>query len=243
MTRPEPAGLARSALLLGLALLIAKLFATGQMALYMSPALDPLTALAAVVLAGMGAFELCGARRGHTQHAGVDQTLTYLLVLAPLLLGLFVAPRALGSSALAGEPISSLILAFAREANPAPAVVATQPIDDVGDLLRFLRRAGEGGVGQRLHAVGLVARSSDLEGAGANEFVLLRYAVVHCVADARPIALLVVAPGAAVWPTDQWVEIDGSLGLRERDGERLVSIIADRIAPTQEPSNPYLQAI
>src|SRR5207244_1144290 len=40
MMRADPARLLRSALLLGLALLIAKLLATGQMALYMSPALD-----------------------------------------------------------------------------------------------------------------------------------------------------------------------------------------------------------
>ena len=240
MRRPEPARLARSALLLGLAVLIAKLFVTGQMALYMSPALDPLTALAAVLLAAMGVFELRGARQGHPEPSGTDQTLTYLLVLVPLLLGLFVAPRALGSSALGGENISSLIVGFARQASPTPAVVATQPIEDVGDLLAFLRRAGEGGLGQHVHAIGLVARGGDLE---PNEFVLLRYSIVHCVADARPIALLVVAPGEVAWQTDQWVEIDGSLGSRERGGDRLVSIIADRIVPTDEPTNPYLSAI
>ena len=244
MTRADPARLARSALLLGLAVLIAKLFATGQMALYMSPALDPLTALAAVVLASMGVLEawvgLRGARAGHTEPAGVDQTLTYLLVLVPLLLGLFVAPRALGSSALGGENVSSLVLSFARQASPTAAGLTTQPIDDVADLLAFLRRAGEAGVGQHVHALGLVARSNDLE---PNEFVLLRYSIAHCVADARPIALLVVAPGAAAWRTDTWVEIDGRLGSRERAGDRLVSILADRIVPTEEPSNPYLQAI
>jgi putative membrane protein len=238
--RADPGRLARSALLLGLALLIAKLLATGQMVLYMSPALDPLSALAAVLLTGMGVVELRGGGMMHSDEAGVDHALTYLLVLLPLLLGLLVTPRALGSSALGGESASALVLAFAREAEQPRVAPSSQPIEDVSELLTFLRRTGQAGIGQPVRAIGLVARSADL---APNEFVLLRYSIVHCVADARPIALLVVSPQEAEWSADQWVEIEGSLGSRQRAGDRLVSIIADRIVPAEEPSNPYLQAI
>jgi putative membrane protein len=241
MTRMDPVRLMRSALLLGLALLIAKLFASGQMARYMSPALDPLSVLAGVLLAGMGARELrAAATTRRNEEPGVDHALTYLLVLLPLLLGLLVSPKALGSSALGGESASALVLAFAREPSSARGVTSSEPIQDVSDLIVYLRRVGEAGVGQQVHAIGLVARSGDLQ---SNEFVLLRYSIAHCVADARPIGLLIVAPQGAAWSTDQWVEIDGSLDSRERAGDRLVSIIADRIVPTEEPNNPYLQAL
>ena len=240
MMRADPARLLRSALLLGLALLIAKLLATGQMALYMSPALDPLSGLAALLLAAMALLQLRGDRSMHHEEGSMDHALTYLLVLLPVLLGLVVTPRALGSSALGGESASALVLAFAPETNQTQVDPSSRPIEDVPDILAFLRRTGEAGVGQPVHAIGLVARSADL---APNEFVLLRYSIVHCVADARPIALLVVSSQQAEWNADQWVEIEGSLGSRERTGDRLVSIIADRIVPTEEPNNPYLQAI
>jgi putative membrane protein len=237
--RIDPLRLARSGLLLGLALMIAKLLATGQMAMYMSPMLDPLTALAAVLLAGMGVLELRRGTRTRGDGAGVDRLLTFGLVALPLLLGLFMTPRALGASAIGGENASSLVLAFAPQEKPTSAAVSSQPIQDVSDLLAFLRRTGEAGIGQPVHAIGLVAHSPDLP---PNEFILLRYMIVHCVADARPIGLLVASSDGGVWGVDQWVAIDGSLASREHSGDRLVTIVADRIVPTDEPGNPYLPA-
>ena len=64
----DPGRLVRAALLLGFAGLIAKLFAAGQMVKYMTPALDPLTALTGVALAVMGAIELRGS--GDTGSSG-----------------------------------------------------------------------------------------------------------------------------------------------------------------------------
>ena len=42
------------------------------------------------------------------------------------------------------------------------------------------------------------------------------------------------------WAADQWVRIEGTLAERERDGDRLVTILAETIVPVKEPSNPYL---
>src|SRR5205823_3580129 len=55
--------LVRGLLLLAVAGLIAKLLVSGQIALYMSPALNPLSGCAGVVLAGMGVFELWSGAR------------------------------------------------------------------------------------------------------------------------------------------------------------------------------------
>jgi putative membrane protein len=237
--------LVRAALLLGFAALIGKLFAAGEMVKYMTPALDPLTALTGVVLAVMGAMELRGggdAGEADGRHPGgaLDRALTYGLVLVPLALGLLVTPRALGSGALGGESVAGLLLIFAPgAAAPGAAPPPARPLADVPDLLAYLRQAGIGGVGQRVRATGMVARSDAL---GADELVLLRYAIAHCVADARPLALLVAgahAPGSA---PDQWVEVEGVLAAREREGDRLVTIVAERVTPVEEPRNPYLPA-
>lgn len=72
--------LVRVTLLFVLSGLIAKLLLSGQMALYLSPAFDPLSALTGLVLAGMGVFELWSAARGVAESGGheslTDQALT-----------------------------------------------------------------------------------------------------------------------------------------------------------------------
>jgi uncharacterized repeat protein (TIGR03943 family) len=265
------AAIGRAVLLLASAALIAKLLATGEMVKYMAPALDPLTALTGAVFGVMGAMEgwralrlrsdrcaplsapnlhdiehghLHAVAHGHaaegTLEAALELGLTWVVVLLPLALGLVVAPSALGTSALGGERVTRLLLTFApgspsaaRPPQPAEA------LDDVGPLLAYLRRAGSGSVGQPVRVTGMVMTSDAL---GAGEFALLRYAIAHCVADARPVALLVVAPTLPAVRPDQWVEIDGEVASREREGDRLVTIVARRITPVEEPRNPYLFA-
>jgi putative membrane protein len=236
----------RAALFFGFAVLIAKLFIANEMVKYMSAALDPLTALTALVLAIMGALELQLARGGRAtsdgRHEGdiTELILTGLVLAVPLAIGLFMTPRALGASALGGESISGLLLTFSS----APAAPGTaspppppRPIEDVSDLLAYLRRHGVAGVGQHVQATGFVAPSDDL---GSDELGLLRYSIAHCVADARPLGLLVVAGEGATWATDQWVQVAGTLQSRERDGDHLVTIVADSIIAIPEPANPYL---
>jgi uncharacterized repeat protein (TIGR03943 family) len=241
----DPERLARAALLLGFAGLIAKLFAAGQMVKYMTPALDPLTALTGVALAVMGAIELRGSgdtgSSGRPPGGALDRGLTYGLVLLPLALGLLVTPRALGSGALGGEAVAHLLLTFAPgPAPPGSAPPPARPLDDVAELLAYLRQAGAGGVGQRVRATGVVAQSDAL---ATDEVALLRFAIAHCVADARPLALLVAGGPVAGIAPDQWVEVEGVLALRERDGDRLVTIVAERVGIVEEPRNPYLSAV
>ena len=239
----------RAALLFGFAALVAKLFLTGEMAKYMNPALDPLTALAGFGVAVMGVAELRGSRDEGNPGPGLDrhehgadrteQLLTGLLLLMPIVLGFLLVPRALGAGALGGENVADHLLRFGGAAAPArggdaPAPVI--PIEDVPGLLAYLRQAGESGVGQRVRATGLVARG---EAFRPGELALLRFAIAHCVADARPLALLVVSDGPEL-AGDQWVLVEGTLDSRERDGDRLVSIVADSITPVAEPDNPYL---
>jgi uncharacterized repeat protein (TIGR03943 family) len=255
--------LGRAGLLLASAGLIAKLFAAGEMVKYITPALDPLTGLTGVVLGAMGVMEgwralQCHLRQRPAEHspaprnvehghgpegtleATLEHGLTYVVVLLPLVLGLAVAPRALGTSALGGERVTRLLLTFAPGSPPALRPPKPDgPLDDIGPLLAYLRRVGDGSVGQRVRVTGMVMRSDALR---AGEFALLRYAIAHCVADARPVALLVVAPTPPEVQPDQWVEIEGEVARREREGDQLVTVVARRITPVEEPRNPYLFA-
>ena len=238
--------LARSVLLLGMALLIAKLLATGQIRYYLSTSFDGMIAATGLVLLVMGAADLYRGLRpsasGKAGHVGLDSALTLGMLAMPLVAGLLLSPRALGTAGLGGTPVSRLALTFDAGPPPAPPTAPPpprQPIADVGELMSYLRQAGESGVGQHVRAVGLVAHSDDLP---ANEFVLVRYTIVHCVADAQPLGFLVVVSDGMKLTGDQWVEVDGTLSSEARDGERLVGIRAQHVLTTEEPTDPYILA-
>src|SRR5262249_38957931 len=171
--------------------------------------------------------------------ARLERGLTYAVVLLPIVLGLALAPRAIGTSAVAGEHVTRLLLTFAAGSSSAPRPPKPdEPLDDTGPVLAYLRSVGEGGVGQVGRVTGIGMMGNALE---PGEFAILRYAIVHCVADARPVALLVVGAPPAM-PADQWVQVDGELASRAREGDRLVTIVARRITPVAEPNSPYLFA-
>ena len=236
--------LVRGILLLGFALLIAKIFLAGQMPRYMAPALDPLTGLTAIVLAVMGAIELRGVLRPRIrrdlQAPGQEQGVTGLLLAVPIVLGLALAPKALGASAFADEDLTRYMVtvgpppSVARDARP---LATDGPIEGIDRMAAYLTQQGDRAVGQRARALGLGVRGAGL---GSDELTLLRFSIVHCVADAQPLGLLVVASDAASWERDQWVQVDGVLDTRDRAGARLVTIVADSIVPIEEPPNPYL---
>ncbi len=63
--------------------------------------------------------------------------------------------------------------------------------------------------------------------------------IVHCVADARPIGILVT--GVAAPPdVDRWVEVEGTISVRDRGGTRFLAIEATAVRPVKEPADPYL---
>ena len=96
----------------------------------------------------------------------------------------------------------------------------------------------------------LLSISNGAEGRGRaahplqrREFALLRYPIVHCVADARPVVLLVIAPDDTNPSPDSWVKVEGVLSSRELPGRSgLITITADRILPAAEPQEPDLRA-
>ena len=85
----------------------------------------------------------------------------------------------------------------------------------VGHLALDLRQVRKAGVGRRVRVAGAVLHDDSLQ---RRESALHRYPIVHCVAHARPVVLLVIAPGDAAPPADSWVQVEGVLSSRELPG-------------------------
>jgi uncharacterized repeat protein (TIGR03943 family) len=89
--------------------------------------------------------------------------------------------------------------------------------------------------GERVTFVGFVTRYADT---GADEFLLTRYVVSCCVADATVAQVRVVNVTPGAFDDNEWVEVTGTIYPVGRE----VIVAAEGIEPVERPDRPYLSA-
>ncbi len=181
----------------------------------------------------------------HAQAHGEDHAhgqplsgLGALLLLLPLLFGAVIPPRPLGAAALANREINAGGLGSA--ALPQTSKLATN--DGRKNLLDWLLAFNrtpnpQAFDGQAASVVGFVYRDGRFAG---DEFMVSRFIVSCCVADASPVGLIVRWPRTAELTTDQWVEIAGRFSAGQFAGQPIPVLIADQVTLTSTPQQPYL---
>jgi uncharacterized repeat protein (TIGR03943 family) len=75
---------------------------------------------------------------------------------------------------------------------------------------------------------------------GSDDFMVVRFTLSCCVADARAIGLVVINQNDLELAQDTWVQVMGHIEVREIDGVETPVIIAESITFTDEPEQPYL---
>jgi putative membrane protein len=75
---------------------------------------------------------------------------------------------------------------------------------------------------------------------GEGHFMLVRYIVSCCVADASALGLVVASSDAASLTDDQWVQVRGHFIAGDLDNWQLPVLVADAIEPVAFPNQPYL---
>jgi len=162
-----------------------------------------------------------------------------LLVALPILLGLFVPPRPLGASALQNREVS--VGASNRSSMPAAVRNAGEKSNLDRNILdwvyEFQTAELEQFVDEEAEVVGFVFRD---ERFGEEEFLISRYVVSCCVADAAYVGLVVRWPDAPALETDQWVRVRGRFAMGQLEEEPLPVLVADEVTPTEMPNQPYL---
>ena len=68
--------------------------------------------------------------------------------------------------------------------------------------------------------------------------VIARLTVRCCLADATPIGLPVVWPSGSNPQADQWLQVNGVMGIRRREGGLQSVVIADSVQPIAKPERP-----
>lgn len=215
---------------------------------YINQRFVSLTLLAAVGFILVGASYLLATRRehgdGHDDHDHGALSWPGLLILAlPVVLGWLVPPQPLGASALGNREInvggsSSLSSISAPRSNEATMGVISGE-KNIVDWLREFERAPDpaGFAGEEVHVIGFVYRDQRF---AEDRFMVGRYIVSCCVADASPVGLVVQWPEGAALAADQWVEVGGRFDVGTFDGVEMPIIVAEDVTLTDPPPQPYL---
>ena len=162
------------------------------------------------------------------------------LVLLPIVLGIVVPPQPLSAAAIGNREVN-----VTSSGSALPAAVRTAAAKDAADknqldwLNTFAGSAhpAEDFAGQPVDVVGFVFRD---ERFAADQFMVTRFVVSCCVADANVAGMVVEAPETATLADDQWVRVRGVLAPGQL-GERVLPVIAaESITPAEAPQQPYL---
>ena len=223
--------------------LLARLALDGSFRRYVRPGMGVWLLVSGVLLALLGLLVLWRQRagrpeddpdhddHGHHHPAGEHQERVGWLLLAPVLALLLIAPGPLGAFAL--DRTGSAVTLRSGGAVFAPLEPAEGPHPMT--VTEFDQRAFDGTDGSSFNGaeVRLVGFVGPTEDGG---FLVARYSIACCAADALAATALVTGWAGPVPPRDAWVEVTGRF---EPGGTRDPRLVASSVAVVPPPDDPY----
>jgi len=91
--------------------------------------------------------------------------------------------------------------------------------------------------GRKITTLGMVYRDETVP---PGHFLVFRFMIICCAADAMPAGALVFGGEADSLEQDTWVSVEGVLGLKQVGDLIFPLIQADRITRIDPPKDPYL---
>ncbi|HEX6263570.1 MAG TPA: TIGR03943 family protein [Actinomycetota bacterium] len=206
------------------------LLVTGRWALYLSSRVFWVVPVGAVLLTAAALGRLLTARTERAEPLAVRDTWGLALVLLPVVAVLVLPPAALGSYAASRRSASAGFVTPAGDPSSGEVTL----VDVAGAM--WSQTAADAlteRAGSEVSFVGFVVRR---EGTPADEFVLTRFLVSCCVADALSVQVRVVGAAPGAFEEDEWVRVRGTL-YPLPDG---VVVDAASVKAVPRPSQPYL---
>lgn len=231
----DQAAWAKSLILFGMGIYLAVLIFTGNLANYINLRFAWLAFVgtALLFLLGLVNFYAClNPRRAHSHHQISWDNL--LVVAFPLLIALLIPSRSLGVEAVSGG------IGLSPVGVERASALTRNPLDrNILDWLRAFNRASTPASYNRqpVDVSGFIYREPSM---GEDEFMVSRFTMSCCVADAYPIGMPVRSGEAGEFATGAWVRVRGEVLADLFQGEFAPMILADAIALIEEPAQPYL---
>ena len=228
--------------MIGMGLFLYSRFFNGKLLFYINERFVWLTLLAALGFIAIGAsyryytpadHHHDGHRHDHISWRG------WLLVILPIVLGLLVPPSPLGAAAMSSREIS--VTSLTSAAAPGQNDILSKPKGDkniLDWLIEFYSTNDPAAFsGEEARLIGFIYRDERFE---ADQFMISRFVISCCAADATPLGLIVRWPETDSLAEDQWVEVKGHLEPGRFGEEEVLIVVADTVTPTEIPDQPYL---
>lgn len=227
-------------ILASLGLFLLSKFWNGSLLLYIHSRFTLMTALAVILLAALAQTTFSQAALAGKPDAREGRPWQNLLWMAvPLAIGILIPAQPLGARAVEQRGIHTRAPLTASAG--AEAISLELPADqrNLLDWIRVFDRSSDpsGIVGESVDVIGFVYRDPRLAG---GQFMLARFGVTCCVADATAIGLPVAWPEAARLTENGWVRVRGSVAILSFDGKLLPGVQAESVETVPEPQQPYL---
>ncbi len=179
--------------------------------------------------------------QGHDhEHGSAPSWRILALVALPLVLGLATPPKPLGASAIGTSGISTSYSGIQGSGGGSTQLTMASTERNVLDWVRAFNNSNNVNEfnGQSADVIGFVYR--DVRFKDPTQFMVARFIVSCCVADASALGVTVQADGADKLVQDSWVHIKGKFVVQTLDGTPTPVLVADVVEPTNQPDHPYL---
>jgi putative membrane protein len=228
----------KTLVLLGMAVYLGVLLATGSLANYINLRFAWLIWIALLIFSTLGLWNIYRLLQIRKERYSFHQPLswtTLLIVALPLIFALAVPSQPLSADAIQGSISLQAI----------GGVSATARFDlapeerNVLDWLRIFDRTATPAQldGLPVDVIAFVYREPDMQ---ADQFLAARFTLSCCVADALAIGIPVQYAQAAALVDGTWVRIRGTLRAGTFQGYQMPVIHPESIEPVEPPATPYL---
>jgi putative membrane protein len=186
-------------------------------------------------------IEIRHSRHAHEHHQGhAISPINLLIMLIPLLVGIFIPARPLGAAAISSKGFTTSSPLVSSQAASRQFETESGQRDildwvtlfDVEDDLNPL-------MGQEASVVGFVYQDERLP---EGEFFVSRIVVSCCAADGFPVVMIVAWPEAGSLKQDTWVRVSGPVDKTyfDQQPQAIPFIRAKTVEIVPQPNQPYL---
>jgi uncharacterized repeat protein (TIGR03943 family) len=233
-------GWLKTGLLLGLGLYFVYNILSGNLTNYINVRfvwLSYVAALLFLLIGGYSAYHMLRHHSGehHHDHDHAPISWDAMLVIAiPLVLGTLIPSRPLGAEAVDGN------VGLTSAAATTTTTFSINPQDrNVLDWLRVFNSTEDYSEinGQPADVIGFVYVEPTF---GENQFMVARFTISCCVADASAIALPTYWQDLGTLEQGQWVRVQGTMQVGEFRDDSLPILQATSVEIVDQPEHPYL---
>jgi uncharacterized repeat protein (TIGR03943 family) len=162
-----------------------------------------------------------------------------LVIGMPLLIGLMIPARPLGSSAMTNRGVDTATPLIRKVGGVTTSLTQSTTGRSVLDWVGLFNSASDPAVykDQAAQVTGFVYHDPRLP---KNQFFVSRFVITCCVADASALGMLVNWKDASQLTENGWVEVKGSIFVASMGTQTLPGITAEAVSSIPTPDQPYL---